>query len=75
MLQEMNLKQSKRDEYFENLLQQIDIIKENLEFNKEVRPLKLMGLKASDELLASIYTAIFSISFALFEKFWSSMKS
>lgn len=65
MLQAMNLsKKVKRDEYLDKLIEQIDIIKEELEFAKETNPLKLMGLTCSDSLIASIYTGLVSVAFA-----------
>ncbi|CAI2384059.1 unnamed protein product [Moneuplotes crassus] len=74
MLQSMNLKRNKREEYFDKLLEQIDIIKEQLEFSKETDPLKLMGLTCSDQLLASIYTGLASIAFAFFQSFYLELR-
>ena len=67
------LKPSKRKDYLENMGEIIDIIIAELEYNKETRPLKLMGLKATSELLTSIYAGLVSIIFAVLQTFYSDL--
>jgi hypothetical protein len=73
LLKTMNIAPMKRNEYFDEWIALLDIINENLDYNKQTRPLKLMGLTASKELLNSIYTAIVSIIFAISQVFYSSL--
>jgi hypothetical protein len=53
-----------RDEYIDRLVGIIDINIEKLDFDKENKPIKLLGVKASYQLLNSIYTTIISIVLA-----------
>jgi len=73
LLKQMRLDPLRRDNYFDECMALVDIISENLDYNRQTRPLKLMGLTASDELLTSIYTAIVSVIFAMSQIFYSSL--
>ena len=46
----------------------IDDIVERLEHEYEHKPIRLMGLKATQELMTSIYTAIVSLGVAVLQQ-------
>ena len=75
MLTSMNLKANKRSEYLENMVEIIDIIIGDLDHYKETRPLKLMGLRATNELIASIYVTIISVIFAILQTTYDDWQS
>ncbi|CAI2387117.1 unnamed protein product [Moneuplotes crassus] len=57
--------------YIDDCIMFIEIAIQELEYEKATKPLKLMGLTCSNELLTSVYTGIASISFALIQYIYS----
>jgi hypothetical protein len=51
---------------------EIDVIIEKLDFDAEHNPLRLLGLKATYELMNSIYTTLLTIAFAVVQKLMQS---
>ncbi|CAI2386921.1 unnamed protein product [Moneuplotes crassus] len=63
----------KNDRFVEKALDQIDMVIQDLEYQKETQPLKLLGFTASNELLTSVYTGLASLSFAIIQFFLSGL--
>ena len=59
----MNVEETK--EYIDELNSELEIIIERIDFDSENKPMKLLGLTTSYELLNSIMTAFFSIGLAV----------
>eukprot|EP00347_Sterkiella_histriomuscorum_P001687 403371064 len=55
-------------DYVDLLVSEVDNMLLRLEFDEEHQPLKLMGLKASFQLMNQIYTTLFTIAFAISQK-------
>ncbi len=51
--------------YIDELICEIDNIKERLEIDGEHKPLRLLGLKATFELMNQIYTGILTLFLAI----------
>lgn len=72
MIVKLNLSRRQRDRYIDEAILLIEITIQKLEYDQQTKPLKLMGLTCSYELLNSIYTAIASFLFALTQIFYTS---
>ena len=55
------------EEMIDCAMEQIDDVVVRLEFERDHRPLKMLGVKATYELLYSIYTFIGSLTFAVLQ--------
>ncbi|CDW91059.1 UNKNOWN [Stylonychia lemnae] len=71
-----NLKQTLKNkeaiqEKINEVIDEIDVIKERLEVEYVQRPLKIMGVTASFQLLNQIYTTLFTVGVAVAQKFYS----
>eukprot|EP00350_Pseudokeronopsis_sp_OXSARD2_P003668 CAMPEP_0170549556 /NCGR_PEP_ID=MMETSP0211-20121228/7700_1 /TAXON_ID=311385 /ORGANISM="Pseudokeronopsis sp., Strain OXSARD2" /LENGTH=71 /DNA_ID=CAMNT_0010855629 /DNA_START=1844 /DNA_END=2059 /DNA_ORIENTATION=+ len=51
------------------MLKEIDVIIERLEYDFEYNPLKIMGLKATNGLMNTIYTTLASLGFAFIQSY------
>lgn len=54
-----------------DIIDEIDVINERLDLDSEKAPLKIMGLKASYELMNTIYSLVVTIGFAVVQKLFS----
>mmetsp|Transcript_8634 Transcript_8634/g.7651 ORF Transcript_8634/g.7651 Transcript_8634/m.7651 type:complete len:128 (+) Transcript_8634:609-992(+) len=75
MLESMKLKKAKRESYLSDTIEQIDIIIDELDYSKEVKPLKLIGLKATNELLTTVYATMFSLLILILQTFYGDLTS
>ena len=71
MIKVVDMKGQTRTEYIEDWMNYIEMIIQNLDYDKEIQPLKLMGLTCSYDLLTSIYTALASAAFAISQILYS----
>jgi hypothetical protein len=71
MLKALQLKHCDSNKYILDTIALLELIIQELDYDKETRPLKLMGLKCSDDLMNSIYTGIASAAFALSQLLYS----
>ena len=55
-------------ERVDDVIEELDVIIERLEHDYEYNPMRILGMKATFELMSSIYTALLTIGFALTEK-------
>ena len=62
------LNQDEMKERIESLISEIDTIRERLDIDSTQRPLKLLGLTASYELMNQIYTTLATIALAVGQK-------
>ena len=62
------LNQEEMKERIESLISEIDTIRERLDIDSTQRPLKLLGLTASYELMNQIYTTLATIALAVGQK-------
>lgn len=53
------------NKYLEELIVEIDVIIERLEIDGEHKPLRLMGMKATYDLMNKIYTSLLTVMFAI----------
>ena len=60
------------EELIDKAIEQIDEVVLQLEFEKEHRPLKMIGVKASFELLYSVYTFLGTVAFAVLQTLFTS---
>ena len=58
-------------EVIDESIAQIDLVIQDLDYDKETKPLKLMGVTCSNELMVSIYTGAASLAFAISQILWS----
>ena len=71
MLSMLKIHKVDAHKYLDGAMMLIDMVIQNLEYDKQTKPLKLMGMTASNELLTSIYTGVASISFAIMQLVFS----
>lgn len=57
--------------YIDDLIDEIDNIKERFEIDGEHRPLRLLGLKATYDLMNQIYTGLFTLLLAIAQQMLS----
>ena len=55
------------EEMIDGAMEQIDDVVVRLEFERDHRPLKMLGVKATFELLYSIYTFLGTVTFAVLQ--------
>ena len=58
-------------EMIDNAMEQIDDVVVRLEFERDHRPLKMLGVKATYELLYSILTFLGTVTFAILQTLFS----
>ena len=56
--------QDDKIKYLDDCISLIDMIIQGLDYDREINPLKIVGITASDQILASFYTGIASFLFA-----------
>jgi len=71
MLKTLKLKNCDQKQYLQEAVSLTDIIMQELDYDKETNPLKLMGLTCSNQLMTSIYTGVASAVFALSQLFYT----
>ena len=71
MLKVIELVKDDKYKYLDDWISLIDMIIQGLDYDRETNPLKIVGITASDEVIASIYTGIASFLFAFGQLIYS----
>ena len=74
-MQHENLSLDEIKDYLGEHLEEIDRIRERLEMDTENRPLKLLGLNCTYDLMNQIYTLIFTVGMGVIQKAYTGSSS